>query len=101
MDKVAGVLVLAALAEGFVEYFIVPLLQKANAADYAKYVALVAGVALCVAYQVDILLSLVGLVPINPYVGFVLSGIIVGRGSNYVNDFIDVLRGLATVRVAR
>lgn len=100
MDMTA-IFVLAALSEGFTEYFIVPLLKKASAAEYAKYVALVVGVALCAAYQVDILQDLVGLIPFHPVIGWVLSGCIIGRGSNYLNDFVDFVRGLATARVAR
>jgi len=97
----AAVLVLAALAEGLTEYFIVPLLAKRGLEEYAKYVALLVGIGLCNMYRIDILLDLLDLVPFHPIAGYVLSGVIVGRGSNYLNDFVDLIRGTATARVAR
>lgn len=99
--NMTAIFVLAALSEGFTEYFIVPLLEKANAAEYAKYVALAVGISLCAIYQVDLLLDLVGLVPFHPIAGYILSGVIIGRGSNYLNDFVDFVRGLASARVTR
>jgi len=99
--NIVAILALATLAEAFVEYFVVPLLEKANAAEYAKYAALVVGVGLCLAYGIDILAMVIGLVSPYPYVGMILSGTIIGRGANYVNDFIDFVRGLAVLRLAR
>ena len=99
--EIIGIIVLAALAEAFTEYFVVPLLEKIAAAEYAKYVALAVGIGLCVAYQIDLLQILVGLKPLHPVIGWVLSGTIIGRGANYLNDFIDYVRGLSTMRISR
>lgn len=47
-----------------------------------------AGVVLCIAYAVDIL-ALVALVSGWPLVGCVLTGLLIGRGANFVNDFVE------------
>ena len=48
--------------------------------------ASVVGVILCLAYNLDALADL-GLGSRLPYVGQILTGIILGRGANYVHDF--------------
>jgi len=96
---IAGAVVLATLVEGLVEYFVVPLLVKVKATEYARYVALVVGIGVCIGYGVDILEAILGFTSPVLYLGMVLSGTIVGRGANYVNDFIDYLRSLATPRL--
>lgn len=88
MEVIAGILLLAAFVEGLVEY----LFAKQNGSQpVLKYVALGLGVVLAIAYNVDIL-AMAGLVSPIPLVGNVVSGIIIGRGSNYVNDVVGLLR---------
>lgn len=88
MEIVAGIFLLAFFVEGLVEY----LFGKENGSQPAlKYVALALGVGLAIAYNVDIL-AMAGLVSPVPLIGNIVSGIIIGRGSNYVNDFVSKLR---------
>jgi hypothetical protein len=89
-----AILLLAALTEGLVEYFLQPWL-KPEGEDVPtwrsmalRYSAAVVGIGLCLAYAVDIL-NLIGLAGRIPFVGEVLTGLLIGRGSNYVNDFIE------------
>lgn len=83
---VASLLVLAVFVEGTVEYFF-----SALRSDLLKYVALVIGVAVCVVFNLD-LFGAFGLQASVPFVGAIMTGIIVGRGSNYVNDFVSKFR---------
>ena len=54
-----------------------------------RYAALGFGLILAVAYRVD-LLALVGLVsPWSPFVGYVVTGLVIGRGSNFLHDLAD------------
>ena len=92
-----GVFVLAMVAEALIEYFAAPLFNE-EYKKYVKYVALVLGVALCVAYQIDILAELVGLEALHPAIGWVVSGLIIGRGSNWLNDLVDYVRSLAVIK---
>ena len=79
-----GAFVLATLVEGLTEYVFADV-QKVQ--PYLKYIALVLGVGAAIAYRVDILAAL-GLVSPIPFVGEIVSGLIIGRGSNYVNDIV-------------
>ena len=86
---------LAFITESFVEYiFGIPMKKVPKLEKYIwtlNYIALVVGVGLAFYYTVD-LISLVaelagGKVGITP-VGIALTGMIIGRGSNFLNDFV-------------
>ncbi len=87
----AFALALAFLAESMVEYIFgqavdhIPALGKLRWA--LMYVALGAGVGLAFFYQVD-LLALIQDEP-STAVGFAMSGLVIGRGANFVHDFIS------------
>lgn len=90
MEIIAGALLLATLVEGLITY----LLGKGDGyapREYIKYVSLLFGVIVAVLYRVDIFM-LAGLVPIHPVVGYVTSGLVIGRGSNYLNDFVSLFK---------
>ena len=94
MQELTGILLLATFVEATVEYFVAALFAKNGSyRRFIPYVAAVLGIGLCVAYQVDILAMVVGLTPIHPAVGWVVSGLIVSRGSNFLNDLIGLVRG--------
>lgn len=90
IGALAAALVLAVLVESMVEYF---------AADWApapratKYLAAVAGVGLALGFGVDLLGDVLGVRTGVPFLGEVLSGLIIGRGANYVSDFVGRVRG--------
>lgn len=62
-----------------------------NQKQWLRYVALAFGVVVSFAYQIDILADL-GVTATAPWVGYITTGLIIGRGSNYVNDFVSKLR---------
>lgn len=93
MQELTGILLLSTFVEATVEYFVASLFDKNGYRRYIPYVAAVLGIALCVAYQVDILVMVVGLTPIHPAIGWVVSGLIVSRGSNFLNDLVSLVRG--------
>lgn len=80
----AAVLVLAVLVEGLVEY----VFADGKMDKYLRYLALALGIIVAVAYKVDLMADVFGLTSGIPYFGSIVSGVIIGRGSNYVNDFI-------------
>jgi hypothetical protein len=54
-----------------------------------RYAAMALGILLAIAYRAD-LLALVGLVsPFSPFVGYVVTGLVIGRGSNFLHDLAD------------
>jgi hypothetical protein len=83
---------LAFLAEGLTEYLARPVLAFLGVKDkspmWLRYVAAIVGVGLAFAYQAD-LLALVGFQAVHPAIGLTLTGILIGRGSNYVHDLMD------------
>jgi len=84
-----GILLLAALVEGFVQY---TFGDSERARPYLKYVAGLLGIAAAIVYKVDIP-SMFGLATDYGIANYIVSGIIIGRGSNYVNDIIGSIRG--------
>lgn len=73
------------LVESLVEYFLSEYVGK-----WTKYASAVVGAVLALAYQLDLVEALTGLS--YPYIGCVLTGLVLGRGANYINDLIDFVR---------
>lgn len=88
MEAIAGILLLATLIEGLITY----LFGDADTKPWLKYVSLVLGIFAAIAYQIDIP-AMFGLASQFTLAGYILSGIIIGRGSNYLNDIIGKVRG--------
>ena len=59
-----------------------------------KLVSIIVGILVCVAARVDLFAEL-GLVVEVPYLGFVLTGVIASRGSNFVHDIFKFVQGKA------
>jgi type IV secretory pathway VirB2 component (pilin) len=99
LATLTGVLLLATLTEALVEYLAKPWLRLAigdvdpedhktlAAVDLITgYTATAVGVLLCLAYGADLLQS-VGLWCRWDWLGPVVTGILAGRGANFVHDF--------------
>lgn len=91
MEPFIAAFVLAVLIEGTITYILGESSNNATA-PWMRYIALTLGVVTAWAYNLD-LLAVLGLVSVNPLIGYVTTGLIIGRGSNYVNDFISRIRG--------
>lgn len=84
MQAFLGIFILALVVEAIVEYF---LPTFPDPYKWTKiYIAAILGVLVCVAYEADLLAAL-GL-PSVRYVGSILTGLVIGRGANFVNVFI-------------
>ena len=101
LAPVVGILLLSFLCESLVEYFAAPWLKPVNSTPDAelpprwrinrlwlRYIAAAVGVGLAFAYRTD-LLALAGLTAVHPAVGYAITGIVIGRGANYLNDLVD------------
>ena len=80
------VFALSVMTEGVVEY----LGQRLPTA-FKPYTAAAVAVAVCVAYNAD-LLAILGYTALYPGVGAVLTGLVIGRGSNYLADLVKRLQ---------
>lgn len=102
---VAGILVLATVVEALVEHFVTPLVEplRTKAEDplteptrsetlsgwrmmLLRYLSAGLGIALCIIYDADVLV-LLGVSTDIPIVGSVLTGFLIGRGSNFIHQF--------------
>jgi hypothetical protein len=90
MESIFGIVLLATLIEGLVTYLFGKT-DEGYTRPWLAYVSLALGVTVSIAYQVDIP-AMVGLVSPIPYVGYVVSGLVLGRGSNYLNDILRMIK---------
>jgi len=102
MNDMFALIFLSTFVEGFVKYVFDVFTgvedgtpkssdKIARLKPYTHYVALVLSVAIAFAYRVDIP-AMFGLVTNHLYVNYLISGIAIGRGSNYLNDLISKVR---------
>jgi hypothetical protein len=95
------IVILATLAEGLVEHLLKPIIlppeestyRPIKLSDYVRdillrYASALVGIGLCLAYRAD-LLALAGLTSPTPFVGQILTGLVVGRGANYLHDLVN------------
>ena len=98
LAAVTSILVLATVAEALVEHLVAPIVDgrtddnptPPDVWDWRplvlRYTAAFLSVLLTITYRADILL-LLHLSPPWPWVGWVITGLLIGRGSNFVHDF--------------
>lgn len=91
MEAIVGIFLLATIIEGLIAYLFGKREDYEPTRPYLKYVSLALGIGAAIAYKVD-LLAMVGLVSVVPFVGYIVSGLVIGRGSNYLNDIISLIR---------
>lgn len=88
LQAIAGILMLATLIEGFITY---AFGAKPETRPYLKFVSLALGILVSIAYGIDIP-AMIGLSSSVPLFGFVVSGLVIGRGANYLNDILSMVR---------
>jgi len=81
------VLTLAFLCESLTEYFFSEVLAACGLdTKYLRYIAALVGVGLALLYGLDALRDFLGVSPRLAHLGEVLTGLILGRGANFVHD---------------
>lgn len=96
MKGIVLVVVLAVLVEAFIEYaksFIKMISDKEIKTAITQVIAIVVAVALCMAAGADLFVAL-GIAFAFPWIGVVLTGILISRGANYMSDFIKRLQNV-------
>jgi hypothetical protein len=83
-----GLIVLAAVVEGIVGYS--KLFFKDRKFQWQIVAAIILGIVLSLIYGIDFF-ETVGLHTEIPYVGRVLTGLLVARGSNYISELIKLI----------
>ena len=88
MEQFIGFLLLVIFTEGIITYINNFFVSKEP--KWQQVASLIVGEVMAFGYSAD-LLSLFGLNAVIPYLGIVMSGIVISRGSNYVFDLIKKL----------
>ena len=91
MENLASIILLAGVVEGTITYFKTFVVKREKVWEMIASLAL--GAIVTIAYQLD-LLAMVGLESSIPYVGNILTGIVISRGSNFICDLINLTRGV-------
>ncbi len=84
MEKLLAIVFMAIVVEGLIEYVKLGF-QKSMCAEIIA--GMILGIAVAFLYDLDIFAAL-GIVARFDYVGNVLTGLVISRGSNYVFDLI-------------
>lgn len=92
VQTISAIFLLAVLVEGLIEYFVS---DPNKSQPWLRYVSALFGIAVSLAYKVDLLASL-DVMSAYPFVGEILTGLIIGRGSNYLNEFVGKVRSGST-----
>lgn len=85
MKEISIILVLAILIEALVDIFTETLSE--DGLNKNKAMTLAVGIAMAIVFNGD-LTSYLGLHTDIPFIGCIVTGIILSRGSNYLHDFI-------------
>ena len=90
-NKVFGIAAFAVLIEGIISYISEFFVHGSFC--WEMFLSLVLGVTIVVAYKLD-LPAYFNLTSEIPYVGCILTGILLSRGSNYIFDLITKISGV-------
>ena len=83
-----GIAFLAVVVEGIITY--VKEFFVKGKFQWEMLISISIGVVTAAAYQIDVF-TMVGMKTAVPYLGSVLTGILISRGSNYAFDFIKAI----------
>lgn len=90
LTPLAAILIFAALNEAFIEYICGNVKQLR---DYIPLISLISGIMLALVYQVNFFTQVLGIQSSAPFLDILLSGFIISRGSNFLNDFVQKFLG--------
>ena len=91
---------IAVVIETLVEFLVAPVLDRVGRSWLLPYAACLFGIVFSFAYRLDILRALLGIVPVHPIIGHLVTGLALGRGSNFIHDLFGRITG-ETKRVTR
>lgn len=91
-NKIMSILSLAVLTEGIITYF--KEFFVGGSFSFSMLFSIILGVLVAVCYKLD-LLEYINLKSSIPYVGSILTGILISRGSNYV---YDILKSITSIK---
>lgn len=91
--EVFGLLVMAIVVESIVDIITDVFVNKSVA--WQKVLGIVIGVLVAIGFNID-LFAVVGLTATIPYLGLVMTGLLMSRGANYINDILKKITSYKT-----
>ena len=90
MAELTQIILLATLVEGMTQFLVkdLPFIPDELAPTILRYITMGIGIACAFNAQIDIFATL-GLESTIPYFGYVATGILASRGSNYIHDILS------------
>ncbi len=82
------IIIFATLTEALIEFVFANVLAVK---PYIKLITLMVGIVLAFYYQVNVFEGVLSLVHADPFFDYLLSGVLVSRCANYLNDLTDRL----------
>lgn len=91
--EILKILTLATVNEALTEYLFseIPAFEK-----HIKRLAMVVGILVALLFQAD-LFPILGLEPIYPIASTILTGVLISRGSNVLNNLIDIVKRVKNI----
>lgn len=85
------VIIMAAIVEALVETL--KMIWDKDKISKSRVLAIILGIFISITYQID-LIGAVGIEAILPIFGYILTGILISRGANFVSDFLKGIKKL-------
>lgn len=82
---------MSAIVEAIVETL--KMIWDKDKISTSKIVAIVIGIFVAMTYQID-LLAVIDIIAVLPVFGYILTGILISRGANFISDFVKMIRGI-------
>ena len=82
----------AVIAEALIEYANMVVTDNDHRLDWRVIMSAVIGIGVALAFGID-LFEVIGIAAKVPYVGMVLTGVVISRGSNYIHDILKKIVG--------
>jgi len=89
-SPLAVVFVFSTLNESIIEYLFGSIQTLRS---YLPLLALASAILLTFTYQINVFSTLLGIQSNSPFLDFLLSGFLISRGSNFLNDFVRKVLG--------
>ena len=92
--EITAILIMAVLVEAVITYIKTWVVNKEF--KWPMFLSAVLSIVICIAYRLDIPLA-VGIGSNIPFVGMIITGVLISRGSNYINDLLKKITSGKTV----
>ena len=83
--EITAILIMAVLVEAMVTYIKTLVVDKQF--KWLMFLSAVLSIVICIAYKLDIPAA-AGISSGIPFVGMIITGVLISRGSNYINDLL-------------